>query len=210
MDDWAFARDLARGSRPDIEARFALLSADVVRRVEASKAEEILFSGHSFGAIAAIMALADSLKATEATSRAGLLSVGSSLLKIALHPAAKRLGNAVKTIVVTDSSWLDVQSVTDILNFYGTNPAELIAGRSGPNQNTTKVRFRNQMEPANYRAIRRDFFRVHRQFVFAAERRSHYSYHAILCGPERFAEVVRRGGLSEDWSGIAAAPVQAK
>ncbi|MDW6022138.1 hypothetical protein SAZ10_10225 [Mesorhizobium sp. BAC0120] len=211
MDDWAFARDLARGRRPDIEARFALLSADVSRRVGATKAEEILFCGHSFGAIAAIMALADGLKVTEATDRAGLLTVGSSLLKIALHPAAKRLGSAVKSIVVADRPWLDVQSVTDILNFYGTNPAELVAGQAGPNQNTTKVRFRNQMEPANYHAIRRDFFRVHRQFVFAVERRSHYSYHAILCGPQPFADIARRGGLTEEWSGVAApAQVQAK
>ena len=37
MDDWAFARDLARGRQPGIAARFALLSADVVRRADASK-----------------------------------------------------------------------------------------------------------------------------------------------------------------------------
>jgi hypothetical protein len=43
---------------------------------------------------------------------------------------------------------------------------------------------------------------VHRQFVFGVEKRSHYSYHAILCGPEPFADVVRRGGLLEDWSGF--------
>ena len=96
-----------------------------------------------------------------------------------------------------------MQSLTDILNFYGTRPAELLAGRSGPNQNTTRVRFRNQLDPATYRAIKRDFFRVHRQFVFGVERRSHYAYHAILCGPEPFAEVVRRGGLLDDWSGLA-------
>jgi hypothetical protein len=108
----------------------------------------------------------------------------------------------VGKVVEADLPWLDVQSLTDILNFYGTRPAELIAGRSGPNQNTTKVRFRHQLEPATYRAIKRDFFRVHRQFVYGVERRSHYAYHAILCGPEPFAEVARRGGLSEDWAGL--------
>ena len=38
MDDWAVARDLARGSNPAIAARFALLSADVVRRAQACEA----------------------------------------------------------------------------------------------------------------------------------------------------------------------------
>lgn len=200
MDDWVFARDLARGRRPEIDERFARLSADVMRRLEASDAEEILFSAHSFGAIAAVMALADALQASGRTDKIGLLTVGSSLLKIALHPSAQGLRGAVQIIVAADLPWLDVQSLTDILNFYGTRPAELIAGRSGPNQNTTKVRFRHQLEPATYRAIKRDFFRVHRQFVYGVERRSHYAYHAILCGPEPFAEVARRGGLRDDWS----------
>ena len=66
------------------------------------------------------------------------------------------------------------------------------------------MRFRNQLSDQTYRAIKRDFFRVHRQFVFGVERRSHYSYHAILCGPEPFAEVARHAGLSDDWSGFAA------
>jgi hypothetical protein len=203
MDDWAVARDLARGRKPELAARFALLSADVARRCEASKAEEILFSSHSFGAVAAVMALADTARAGRGAERAGLLTVGSSLLKIALHPGAKRLCAAVETIVEANCPWLDVQSLTDLLNFYGTNPAELVAGRSGSNQNTTRVRFRNQLEPATYRSIRRDFFRVHRQFVYGVERRSHYAYHAILCGPEPFPEVARRGGLLDDWSGFA-------
>jgi len=209
MDDWAFARDLARGKRPDVEARFALLSADVGRRLDATKAEEVVFSAHSFGAIAAVMALADAPKGDRA-NRLGLLTVGSSLLKIALHPAARKLGSAVEAIVAADRPWLDVQSLTDILNFYGTRPAELIAGRCGPDQNTTKVRFRNQLEPASYHAIKRDFFRVHRQFVYGVERRSHYSYHAILCGPEPFAEVARRGGLLDGWSGHAREPGEAQ
>lgn len=200
MDDWVFARDLARAKRPDIDARFARLSADVARRLKNTDAGEILFAAHSFGAIAAAMALADALKADSKTERTGLLTVGSSLLKIALHPAASGLRGAVKAIVAADIPWLDVQSLTDILNFYGTKPADLIAGRSGLNQNTTKVRFRNQLEGATYRAIKRDFFRVHRQFVYGVERRSHYSYHAILCGPEPFADVVRQGGLRDDWS----------
>jgi hypothetical protein len=209
LDDWAFASDIARGKRPDLERRFALLSEDIMRRLSQSSADEVLFAAHSFGAIAAVSALADALSARKDAGRLNLLTVGSSLLKIALHPAAKRLRAAVETIVSADRPWLDVQSLTDILNFYGTRPAELIAGRSGANQNTTKVRFRLQLEPATYKAIKRDFFRVHRQFVYGVERRSHYSYHAILCGPEPFADVVRRGGLSDNWSALASEAGQA-
>ena len=198
MDDWVFARDLARGAPTGPGRRLMLLAADVRRRIDRSAAEEIVFAAHSFGAVAAVMMLAATPDGRAGPRRHGLMTVGSSLLKIALHPAAKSLRAAVETIVEADGPWLDVQSLTDILNFYGSKPAELLAGRSGANQNTTKVRFRSQLDPATYRAIKRDFFRVHRQFVFGVERRSHYSYHAILCGPEPFAEVARRGGLLDD------------
>jgi hypothetical protein len=204
MDDWVFARDLARGAADGPGRRLMLLAADVRRRIDRSAAEEIVFAAHSFGAVAAVMMLAATLDSPAGPRRRGLMTVGSSLLKIALHPAAKSLRAAVEVIVRGDSPWLDVQSLTDILNFYGSKPAELLTGRSGPAQNTTRVRFRNQLSEETYRAIKRDFFRVHRQFVFGVERRSHYSYHAILCGPEPFAEVAGRGGLLDDWSTLAA------
>ena len=204
MDDWVFARDLARGAPTGPGRRLMLLAADVRRRIDRSAAEEIVFAAHSFGAVAAVMMLAATLDGRAGPRRHGLMTVGSSLLKIALHPAAKSLRAAVDTIVRADSPWLDVQSLTDILNFYGSKPAALLTGRAGPAQNTTRVRFRNQLSAETYRAIKRDFFRVHRQFVFGVERRSHYSYHAILCGPEPFAEVVGRGGLLDDWSALAA------
>lgn len=207
MDDWVFARDLARGRRGDVEARLDRIAADACRRAASSEAAEIVFAAHSFGAVAAAAALAEAVRTKAGHERTGFLTVGSSILKIALHPAASRFRRAVSSIVAADLPWLDVQSLTDILNFYGTCPARLVAGQAGPKQNTTKVRFRNQLEPDTYRSLRRDFFRVHRQFVFGVERRSHYSYHMILCGPEPFAAVTRRGGLADDWNfGGAAGP----
>jgi hypothetical protein len=206
MDDWAFARDLARGAGADHDWRVVVLAADVQRRIDRSAAEEIVFAAHSFGAVVAVTMLAETLDMRATPGRYGLMTVGSSLLKIALHPAAKSLRAAVETIVRADAPWLDVQSRTDILNFYRSKPAELLTGRSGSAQTTTRVRFRHQLGEETYRAMKGDFFRVHRQFVFAVERRSRYSYHAILCGPEPFPEVARRGGLADDWSALAASP----
>ena len=73
--------------------------------------------------------LAEALDGQAAPARYGLMTVGSSLLKIALHPAAKRLRGAVATIVRAGGPWLDVQSLTDILNFYGSKPARASGGR---------------------------------------------------------------------------------
>lgn len=199
MDDWACARDIARGAAPEIGARIALIGADLRARVEATDAEEIVFAAHSFGAITAMLVLARALEGGLAASRAGLLTAGSSLLKVALHPASRELRAATAKVVDAGCPWLDVQSLTDPMNFYGANPAKVLSIPGGRQPNTVKVRFRNQLSPETYRAIRRNFFRVHRQFVFAAERRHAYSFHAILLGPERFEDVALRGGLAETW-----------
>ena len=39
------------------------------------------------------------------------------------------------------------------------------------------------LDPAAYRRIRRNFFRVHCQFVSANNRRTAYDYFMLLCGP---------------------------
>lgn len=200
MDDWSFARDIARGARPDIKARLDAVSDAAARQIAAAEADEIVFAAHSFGAIIAVSTLA-SLTRQEASlaTRCGLLTVGSSLLKIALHPAASRLRSDVETVVRGDYAWLDVQSLTDPINFYKTNPPRDLGIKGGRPVQTMRVRFRHQLDPETYRSIRRDLFRVHRQFVYGVERRTAYSFHAILCGPEPFADVARRPGLPERW-----------
>ncbi|MBX3579240.1 MAG: hypothetical protein KF723_18725 [Rhizobiaceae bacterium] len=206
MDDWAFARDIARGRKPEITARIAAVAADAVARIHRSDADEIVFAAHSFGAFTAMFALSAALEASVLGGRRpGLMTVGSSLLKVALHPGAKALRAATATVVRAGVPWLDVQSLTDPINFYKSDPARDLGIAGGTPPNTIRVRFRSQLSPQSYRAIRRDLFRTHRQYVYAVERRHHYSFHAMLCGPEPFAEVTARGGLRDTWADSGAA-----
>jgi hypothetical protein len=39
------------------------------------------------------------------------------------------------------------------------------------------------LNPGTYKSIKRDFFRVHRQFVMGNEQRYFYDYYMICCGP---------------------------
>jgi hypothetical protein len=100
---------------------------------------------------------------------------------------------------------VDVQALTDPMNFYKSDPVRDLKLAGGTSPVLVRVRFRSQLCEEAYNAIRRNFFRVHRQFVFGVEKRTHYSWHAILCGPERFANVAAQGGLPCD--GSASTPV---
>ena len=46
-----------------------------------------------------------------------------------------------------------------------------------------QVRVKAMLEPAFYRRIKRNLFRVHCQFVSANDRRAAYDYFMLLCGP---------------------------
>lgn len=199
MDDWAFARDMARERRPDVAERIAAVAADMERRLSAPHREEVVLAAHSFGAITVMLAMASLLSKGRSMRGVGLLTVGSSLLKVALHPAASRLRQAVGMIASSPVVWVDCQSLTDPMNFYGSKPLHTLGLAEGREARTIRVRFRSQLKPETYRAIKHDFFRVHRQFVYGVEKRSPYSFHAILCGPEPFAAFAERGRLAESW-----------
>ncbi|MAW88991.1 MAG: hypothetical protein CMJ42_20935 [Phyllobacteriaceae bacterium] len=201
IDDWTFSRDFVRQRNPDVEAKLAHVMADARKRVAESQADEILVAAHSFGAPSAVLTLADLLETVPEAKRAGLLTCGSSLLKFALHPAGRHFRDAVGVIVGNDTRWLDVQSLTDPLHCYGSDPARMFSDKATERQRTSRVRFRSQLSPETYKAIRRDIYRVHRQFVYGVERRSPYSFHMITAGPVPFADVVARGGLPESLAG---------
>lgn len=197
MDDWACARDIARGGRSGIGERIGHVAADVRQRIEAADADEILLAAHSFGAITSILALESVLRQGQPPAATGLLTTGSSLLKAALHPAATKLRKAVAAVLGSAVTWIDVQSLTDPINFYGSDPKQALGIAAGKGPRIVHVRFRSQLRESTYRSIKYNFFRVHRQFVYASEKRTGYSFHAILCGPQRFSEIAANGGLSD-------------
>ncbi|MDN5927096.1 MAG: hypothetical protein L0I29_08490 [Hyphomicrobiales bacterium] len=199
MDDWACARDMARGGSPDINERIGLIEADIRRRIDTADVDEIVLAAHSFGAITAALALESALRHGQKPAATGLLTMGSSLLKVALHPAAAKVRDAVAAIVAGPVTWVDVQSLTDPINFYGSDPKKALGISAGKGPRIIRVRFRNQLSESTYRSIKHNFFRVHRQFVYASEKRTGYSFHAILCGPQPLSEIAANGGLADRW-----------
>ena len=56
---------------------------------------------------------------TQCVKRINLVSAGSSLLKIGLHPKAEHFRAAVReTIAEPAIYWIDFQALVDIFNFY--------------------------------------------------------------------------------------------
>jgi hypothetical protein len=216
FDDWIFSREYIRCGNSAIEQRLDRLAAELVAAANNSAADEILVIGHSLGAVLAVDLLDRALKLDPAFGRTKIpvtfLSVGSSILKIGLHPKAIRLRTTVERVAKSRAIfWGDYQALIDLLNFYKSRPmAEM--GLATENEATVRVvRLSRMLDDEMYRRIRFNFFRLHCQFVSGNDRRTSYDYFMLTCGPisAKSQTLARDGALSmiaEDGGLIASAP----
>jgi hypothetical protein len=188
LNDWYFASDLVHRRRKSLETRFESFARELVELCRNSRADEIVLVGHSLGAVQAVDVIARAKQLDPEFAARGvhvrLLTIGSSLLKIGLHPAATGLREAVG-VVANDPKifWAEFQAISDIVNFYKSNPVTDLGLPPAEMPIVQIVRVKHMLKPATYAGLKRDFFRVHRQFVMANEERYFYDYYMILGGP---------------------------
>jgi hypothetical protein len=188
FDDWIFSRDYIRRGNSEIEQRLDRLATELVTAASNFAADEILVIGHSLGAVLAVDLLDRALKLEPALGRNKMpvtfLSVGSSILKVGLHPKAIRFRTAIERVAKSRAIfWGDYQALIDPLNFYKCRPmAEM--GLSTENEATVRVvKLSRMLDHDIYRRIRLHFFRLHCQFVSGNDRRTSYDYFMLTCGP---------------------------
>lgn len=191
MDLWSFSRNYLRGRRPDADALLDGWAAVVTARAAAAKFDEILLVGHSTGG-ALILDLAARCIARdpEFPNRAPhvtILTLGSTALKIGMHPAAGTFRSRVQALVDNGRiGWAEVQCMTDVINFHRVDPVvamELAPRRSGGFPLIREVRIKHMLADATYKRIKRNFFRVHYQYVFGNTKRYFYDFFMVCCGP---------------------------
>src|SRR6516165_4178903 len=188
FDDWIFSREYIRYGNSGLAQKLDRLAAELVAAASNSAADEILVIGHSLGAVLAVDLLDRALKLDPAPGRNKIpvtfLSVGSSILKIGLHPKATRFRTAMERVANSRAIfWGDYQALVDPLNFYKSRPmAEM--GLSTENEATVRVvRLSQMLDDDIYRRIRLHFFRLHCQFVSGNDKRTSYDYFMLICGP---------------------------
>src|SRR6202041_3665747 len=188
FDDWVFFAEYIRCGNSEIEQRLDRLATELVAAASNFAADEILVIGHSLGAVLAVDLLDRALKLEPALGRNKMpvtfLSVGSSILKVGLHPMATRFRTTIERVAKSRAIfWGDYQALIDPLNFYKSRPmAEM--GLSTENEATIRgVKLSRVLNHDMYRRIRLNFFRLHCQFVSGNDRRTSYDYFMLICGP---------------------------
>jgi pimeloyl-ACP methyl ester carboxylesterase len=197
MDLWSFSREHLRCRRPGMDQRIDSWAALIAERMAASTHDEVLLVGHSTGGALILDVahqLAERLKAEGRSVNFQLVTVGSTSLKVALHPAARRARQRLEALArYPDIRWTEFQALTDIINFYKCDPyarAGLTHQRPDAFPRQFQVRIRDMLERDVYRRVKKSFFRVHYQFISANSRRYFYDFFMICCGT-RPIEAVR-------------------
>jgi len=188
LDDWYFARDFIHRARPQLEARLDRLARELVRLARDTDADEIVIHGHSLGAPLSLTVVDRALRLDPQLGARGkplhLVSTGSSLLKVALHPAAGWLREAVGRVADAPAVfWVEYQALVDVINVYKVDPVAALGLPPAGKPIVKIIRIRLMVEEHTYRRFHFNFLRIHRQAVMGNERRYFYDYYMLCGGP---------------------------
>ncbi len=188
LADWAFAADLARDEVAGLDAILERFTEEVTAALRDHDADEVLLSSVSLGAVMMAETI-DRVCGREPDvalwfRRAAFLTVGSSILKIGLHPAAQRLRSLIGRVGGEKRLyWAEYQAKVDPINFYKTNPVKDLGNPRTGRPVVRQIRIRSMMNDAEYRRAQRSSLHLHRQFVMPNAKRYFYDFYQISFGP---------------------------
>ncbi|MBX5172886.1 hypothetical protein HJB84_23965 [Rhizobium sp. NZLR1b] len=184
--DWKMAVALGRMDRTDFNDWLEDRAA-AVRKALAQEADEYVISSHSMGSNVAAHVIGILLEREPEIfkgKRVVFATLGSAILQCALLSSATQLRARVGLIArCEDISWLDVQCLTDSINFYKV-PVVSVCGH--PDANEAKIiliRVKQMLTRKHYRKIRKDQLRVHRQYVLGPDLKAPFDFTLMTSGP---------------------------
>ena len=187
LADWVFARDLARGARPELDTRIGHFAEEIAAARRRHDVEEVVLIGHSLGMVLLTEALAAALARDPAPPRPfprlALVGLGSSVLKVALMPRAQGLRDAVARVAAAPGlAWLEFTSRRDLVCFHRADPVAAL-GLPGRGPRIERIHPRAMLDHAAWCRVRRSMLRAHRIYVTGCGRRYFYDWGLIACGP---------------------------
>jgi hypothetical protein len=197
---WLVLRRFCRGRSTWLDHAIDVGASRIVAAARANDADELVVVGHSSGCVVASAMMARALELNPDLGRRGprlaLLTLGSVIPAVALHPAAEEMRNVIRRLAVAPAlAWIDCQSRKDVMcftNFDLVDAIGLAAGTRRYNPQLWRIRFREMIAPENYGRFRWSYLRVHYQYIMAGDRPAPYDYMLLVAGPVAIAEWPKR------------------
>lgn len=202
LADWIFAREYMYGRRQQMTARVKEFAQAIVSAAQAGQHDELVVIGHSLGATAAVATLRQALaidnQLTQRGTKLCLLTVGSTIPKLALHPAAGALRECASRVAAEPGiDWTEYQARRDVISFFKFDPVRLRrfdGNVQGRKPHIRLIGMKDLFTPETYSRNWLRQMRLHYQFVMANERRAQYDFFMFVCGPAEFARLSNAPG----------------
>jgi hypothetical protein len=182
-----FMREHGLGLAPDVEPRIDAMAARIRAALDEPGVDEVLVVGHSVGAQLAVQALARARALPAASTggaRASLLTLGQVIALTAWwSPRASILADLRALSADPGVDWLDVTAPPDGACMALVDPVAACGLPATGRPRRIPARFHRQFPPERYRRIRRDKFRLHFQYLMAAEQTGGFDWFAVSAGP---------------------------
>ncbi|OWV75062.1 hypothetical protein ATY76_24980 [Rhizobium sp. R339] len=184
--DWEMAVALGRMDRADFN-EWLENRADSVRKALMEEADEYVISSHSMGSSVAAHVIGILLEREPEIfkgKRVVFATLGSAILQCALLSSATLLRARVGLIArCREISWLDVQCLTDSINFYKVPVVAVCGHGDAPPAKILRIRVKQMLTGEHYRKIRKDQLRVHRQYVLGPDLQAPFDFTLMTSGP---------------------------
>ncbi|AYD01058.1 hypothetical protein NCHU2750_16690 [Neorhizobium sp. NCHU2750] len=186
LSDWDMAVAVARLDDPVINA-WIDDAAQKARAAFDEAADEYVVTSHSMGSSMAAHVIGRLLEREPDLfdgKRVVFVTLGGAILQCALMRSARVLRARVGLITrAKNLGVIEVQCLTDPISFYKSSVTELTGNGDAPPAKLIFLRIRNMLERDRYRKIKRDFLRVHRQYVLGSDRKTHFDFGLMTSGP---------------------------
>ncbi len=172
---------------------------EALKAAFAEEADEYLITSHSMGSNLAVQVVGKILEREPgffAGRKVIFATLGGAALQCALLKCAGPMRRRVRLIAECEAiTWIDVQSLTDIINFYKAEVPAACGHRDVAQPHLIRLRFKHVLSAEHYRRIKRDFLRVHRQYVLGPSRRGNFDFTLFTAGP---FEAMEFTGFTDD------------
>lgn len=192
---WTFRR-FGRGRATWVDQAVECGARHLIAAARAGESDELVLVGHSAGGTVACAIMARALELDPELGRSGprvvLLTLGSVMPAIALHPAAQRMRAIVARLAAAPAiDWVDCQSRKDVMCFEDFDPVAGVGIKklgTARNALVWRISFKEAIAPEKYSEFSWNHFRIHYQYIMAGDRPAPYDYLLLVGGPMPIAE----------------------